>query len=1415
MNENKPEELEPMHWGARLAGRYVLRRRLGRGGMGAVYEAIDEATGRQVAIKQLLSSFEGEQRRKLEALFEREYHTLVRLRHPRIIEVYDYGITECGPYYTMELLEGDDLQGRAPIPYRELCRHLRDIASSLALIHAHQLVHRDVSPRNVRFTNDGRAKLIDFGALAPFGSAKDVVGTPSCMAPEALNAMPLDQRTDLFALGAVAYVALTGRAAYPARRLSELRSVWAFPPDPPSKWVPGIPPELDLLVLSLLNLDPLARPANAAEVIDQLTALAELEPEEHDHTAEAYVVSSNLVGRDRELEWFERRTTRLLNGHGAEIIVEGPAGIGKTRLVHEAVLKSQLLGATVIQADALAAPGGFGVAAALSVQLLRSCPEVALRAVEPHASLIAHLSPELWEKLGKPKLMPLELNPGERRVRLQTALHDWFLEVVKAGPMFVAVDNLQAADDNSAAFLAALGHRARELPLMVVYTQRIGEPVVAAAPVRALRRRAGRLKLGSLTSDDYVELVKSLFGDVANVGRLAKLLYDRSAGNPQQTMDYVRLLVKKQTVKYVGGTWVLPLAVSEDELPSRVESLIAARLSALKRPARALAEALSLQTKPLSIELCRALVERQTDAEFHAALDELVTEQILVADGSNYRFAQAPVRDAVLARLDAPARRALHRRAAEVFLAVGEGDLAARMEAGWHLLRAGEENRGVEILATAGRAFVADQSGGQSSEQGFRALRAVLAIYDKQKRSDYELARILFPLLPLAYFVDWRLVNEYSERAINVGLRITGLALAQKLRPVLGQKLSLMTGLAVAQARFLVEQRRGLDYGLIEAIGLACAVIPAAAGAAATCLDTAKLERFIAMVEPLSYFPRQEFPRLIYDHLSAETAQNAIRGESVELMKDVAARFHDPKIKALLGEGHWKAMYGGVLFMLGLASAFTFGSVALDTAREMDELGVRVWAMTADHLRLLYHALRGETEQVQHYLARVEVFAVQGSTTWQADMFYPALLFNAHVLAEDTLAVRRSWEQLSRRAAEVPSLQAHANAAHAAYLVLRGDVNGAILEFERLLPQFPPRARMNWSSVRSYLAKALNMAGEHERAKAVCEDVLGNTTEADRRLAFLTFEPIRQLALAEAGLGNHEEATSTLHTMLAAYGAEDQPMLLGLIHQALAEVALVMRDSAEYRKHAEAMEALFRSVKNPTLVAQCDRLAAKAVRAGIRDSIRPPPDATSRSAARIDTPPPGTDTFALGDLRSAPDPCEHALRLVMQQTEARSGHLYVSWEGEIGLACASPADEPAGALESELRDMVRAHMDATLRENLSDCLTEHARLRASASDVPNPVPPKPQAAPATATSFEAVDNSPTVFFQSLPPEARPGNHQLFVLSTRRLEHTQVVGGLILEMEAQNRFRLHSGLLEAIATILDERLMGEASVAGEN
>ncbi|HEX4351928.1 MAG TPA: serine/threonine-protein kinase, partial [Polyangiales bacterium] len=263
--------------GTVVGGRYRLEGSLGSGGMARVFRVYDPVSDRTLALKMLSSAPD---RRQI-ALFEREYYTLASLRHPNIVEVYDYASHEGRPYYTMKLLHGGDVSSLAPRPWPEVCRILRDVASALALLHARRYLHRDVSARNVWMTTEGDVELIDFGTLMPFGKSIEVAGTPPFVAPESLYGHELDQRTDLYALGALGYWLLTGLHAFGARSLHMLDELWKQRPRAPSHRVaeleradlPAIPAAFDALIERLLNIDPRARPSSASEVIDALSAI--------------------------------------------------------------------------------------------------------------------------------------------------------------------------------------------------------------------------------------------------------------------------------------------------------------------------------------------------------------------------------------------------------------------------------------------------------------------------------------------------------------------------------------------------------------------------------------------------------------------------------------------------------------------------------------------------------------------------------------------------------------------------------------------------------------------------------------------------------------------------------------------------------------------------------------------------------------------------------------------------------------------------------------------------------------------------------------------------------------------------------------------------------------------------------------
>ena len=185
-----------------VAGRYEARELLGRGGMASVYKAWDETLGAFVALKLLTPEADGKRSARAIELFEREFHTLVPLSHPRIVRALDYGIEGNQPYYALELLDGGDLRELAPLGWQDVCGVAYEICSALSLLHSRGLVHRDLTPRNVRRTESGQSKLIDFGLLSPMGPTTLLAGTAPFVPPELVRSMSLDGRSDLFSLGA-------------------------------------------------------------------------------------------------------------------------------------------------------------------------------------------------------------------------------------------------------------------------------------------------------------------------------------------------------------------------------------------------------------------------------------------------------------------------------------------------------------------------------------------------------------------------------------------------------------------------------------------------------------------------------------------------------------------------------------------------------------------------------------------------------------------------------------------------------------------------------------------------------------------------------------------------------------------------------------------------------------------------------------------------------------------------------------------------------------------------------------------------------------------------------------------------------------------------------------------------------------
>ena len=1157
--------------------------------MGVVYRAFDESTGRTFALKQLRSAAG----RAGAALFRREYHTLVLLKHPRIIDVHDYGVDPDGPYYTMELLDGDDLRAVAPLDYRSACRHLRDVASSLALLAAHRLVHRDLTASNVRVTGERRAKLIDFGALSPFGVNDTIVGTPPYVPPEAVRGLSLDQRSDLFALGALAYFLLTRSHAYPAHHLSDLEATWRRRPERPSvrvdrlieegKELSPIPKVLDDLVLSLLHLDPAARPQSAAEVIERLEAAAGLEPEGGTLAAESFLLSAALVGRDAELSEARALVAKAVAGSGGVISVRHAPGAGGSRLLTEIGLEARLAGATVLHADGELSRGPYGVVRALGERLVAALPVEAKAATPTELDSSGWIRTHRSERPSRPTQDPMRA-PLETRVRVQAALERWFLDVARARPLAILVDDAQEMDEASATFLSLLADHARENALIVVSAVRKGDPVHSAGPIERLERCGSVLDLAPLSESDTRAFVESLFGSVPNVDRLAYWLRDRSEGNPLELTELSHYLVGRHIARYVDGTWILPRELPSD-LPARPEEAQERRLGEIGDKALTLASSLSMYRGHLSLDLCLVLAEAQGVDAF-AALDELTTAGVLTGYGGGYRFAQKATRERLSARLDMEAQRRVHVMLAEYLLADPDPDLATTLDAGFHLLSGGDERRGAALLRQVGLELVETDE----LPEAIPALEAAVAVYRKLDRPRNELCGLVHPLAFAGFYAERRLADQYGDEALDLLAQETGLALTVRVRRYVGKYVALVVGLVYALVLHLFNGRGGVR-GLSQLISVMGGLIGSLTGAAVVCLDAETAARRAARFEPfepLGIRHAGAFSYVLAKTLVGVTQDRA--WETISALRGLLARMDTRWGIIGFPERMRPLSRGGLLYALGALESFMDEPIALERADELEAVGLRLYDMVACQIRANYHAVHGDAERAREYERRVEVHATRNGSTWQAEVWAPSSRLIAYRRTYDVIGLKRSADELDRLARDIPSLDRYARIARALMRSLRGDNEGAIPGLEAVRAETRPHGFIGWTIVSAGLADLYNKTGQHERAEALCKEVLAGLTEEDRRVVALTLDIELELARSEAGSGRTAPAAERLDALIRKHESNRAPVTLGAIHRARAEVAALAGDEDSARYHRALMDHWFRSTKHPSLIAECERV---------------------------------------------------------------------------------------------------------------------------------------------------------------------------------------------------------------------------------
>lgn len=1137
-----------------------------------MYRALDERSGAVLALKQLRPP-PGAEAALASARFEHEYHTLAQLSHPHIVRVHDYGLESRMAYYTMELLEGSDATTLRREPWPAVCQLLYDVASALALLHGRRLVHRDISPRNVRCATDGRAKLIDFGGLAPIGASRPVLGTPPFVPPEAVQLLVLDGRTDLYGLGALGYFLLTGYHAYPARTFRVLRDLWRSPPRPPQQHVEDVPPALGALVMQLLELERAARPRSAAEVMERLSTLAGLCPLERPAVGRGYLTTPALIGREEVLERVRTALARsATTRRGASFLLAGEPGSGRSRMLDACVLAARLHHLVVVRADAATgAAGPYALARVLCSQLQQEAPALRVgldapsSAADPGAPASdAHL----------------------RRAERQAVLRQCVATFTASRPLVIAVDGIEHADEPSAAWLAALCEDAPELPLVLLLTCEPAGRLDAAGSV--MRTCATRLELPLLDEPQVEALVRAIFGDVEHVSALAVELHRLARGNLGLTLGLCEGLIETGVARYRAGRFRLAPGISS-RLPASMGAAFSARLRELPADALELAQTLAL-TDPLALpaEEYAGLCADRDHGRSYRALDALLAAGVLVPEGDRFRFVHPELRELLARELPAARAAVFHQRLLPALQRAADGLLLCQ-----ELLGAGRPSEAVEHA-------LARPPGMRGHPAELRLLARLLEASEQQRMPVQtqialreRLVRCAAGLGDLEVFerhAPWLLARLERDSG---GGQVGELDGASESGPgrASTEAQAPHEGASASGAGTGRDAQRGLSSrASLQRLLALCAAFVRMSGLAQ---DLALLERLPSLRAFCELGPEVEVTRE-----TIEIQRDMLAGrydDAIVKSRALLARLEQPE-RAGLDAAAALQLRAVQRFMLGTMAAAIGDRSALQWVAEYEsQPGARTHAT---RVRMVFELMHGDLARAAECRRQAELLNLSdGGETLFAGVTVRAELL-VHWYAGDLLAVQSITERIDALAARYPGWRATAWLARYYECRLKGDADGSLAAAEAALQRVQPGRDPDWGFAVVSQLHALLKLGRGEEALAHGRRYLAQSEE--QRLFRTRGGLLQCIAESLLALGRPEEALPLMEEQVAWYeqlGASG--LLIAFAYEVRARVAVALHDAVGARRFAAACARHSGAEHEPTHSPAYRRIVAMAETHGL------------------------------------------------------------------------------------------------------------------------------------------------------------------------------------------------------------------------
>lgn len=641
-----------------------------------------------------------------------EFAALCQLKHPNLASVYDLGfLPETQQYfYTTDVVEGETLRvyaarrrAASPDDWSWLYPIAAQLCRVLQYIHQRGLIHHNVQPDNIRVTAQGQVKLMDFGLTGTEREATSfrLRGAPEYAAPELIRGEAVDARADLYALGVTLYESVTGSLPFASDSyLTLFRHHLETPP--PARFAESVPPELQKLILKLLAKEPLQRYPNADAVLQALATLSKLDDKPHQSQRRGYVYCTACVGRETELEMLQAMLASTTQGKPQGVLITGPAGVGKSRVLREVRLRAQLQGFWVVEV-----PPAFPVASPFSMwqHILREI--LAYRRLSTAAG-VQRYGPLLALLLSTTEAGDLEPLPPVSE-NLRTELIQLIANVLTSlhWPLLILLDDLQKADPQSLDILPEVLAQLSQAHVCIVAAAQTDE-LSASHPLYAWLH-AGKpfpfhhIPLTPLNREQVHEYVRTAFGASADEGDWVDRLHAASGGVPRQIEGILYRLVGHKALQHdaVSGWRLVPesaapvLAQGPANAAQRLESLDATTREVLRWAAL-------LGMEP-DVRLLAQASGIYPD-KFLVLLDHAMQAQLLWYRERGgfpvYRFDTEEIRDYLIAAMPLEQRRTAYRRIAEKMEHLYKKGAAPEGLA-WYYALGGDIERAVELYRVA------------------------------------------------------------------------------------------------------------------------------------------------------------------------------------------------------------------------------------------------------------------------------------------------------------------------------------------------------------------------------------------------------------------------------------------------------------------------------------------------------------------------------------------------------------------------------------------------------------------------------------------------------------------------------------------------------------------------------------------